>query len=116
VTGSKLTPGDLVRLELGIPAGSEAGLIRSAVIVTARQVLEQSPRVVHVVPLTTTLRGYESEIVLTADPDNGLSIDSAAQCQHIRAVATERVRARIGNVGPSALAQIREVLAILLDL
>jgi mRNA interferase MazF len=111
-----LTPGDVVQLELGVPAGSEAGLRRPAVVVTAARLLAQGPRVIHVVPLTTTLRGYESEVDLIPDPANGLHTNSAAQCQHIRAIATERVQDNIGNVGPAVLAQIREVLAVLLDL
>lgn len=85
-------------------------------VVTAARLLAQRPRVIHVVPLTTTLRGYESEVNLTPDPANGLHANSAAQGQHIRAIATERVQETIGNVGPTALAQIREVLAVLLDL
>ena len=111
-----LTPGDVVQLELGVPAGSEAGLTRPAVVVTAGRLLAQGPRVIQVVPLTRTLRGYESEVHVVADPANGLKADSAAQCQHIRAVATERVHDTIGNVGPAALTQVREVLAALLDL
>jgi mRNA interferase MazF len=111
-----LTPGDVVRLELGVPAGSEAALTRPAVVVTAARLLAQGPRVIQVVPLTTRLRGYESEVYVAADPANGLGADSAAQCQHIRAVATERVEDKVGHVGPAALAQVREVLAVLLDL
>ncbi|HVL98220.1 MAG TPA: type II toxin-antitoxin system PemK/MazF family toxin [Egibacteraceae bacterium] len=95
-----------MRLELGVPAGSEAGLARPAVIVTAQRVLMHQPRVVQVVPLTATLRGYDSEVTVTADPDNGLEVDSAAQCQHIRAVATERLVGTLGNVGGVALARI----------
>lgn len=111
-----LTPGDVVRLELGVPAGSEAGLTRPAVVVTAGRLLAQRPRVIHVVPLTSRVRRYESEVTLTPDPGNGSDADSAAQCQHIRAVSMERVQGTFGNVGPTALTQIREVLAVLLDL
>jgi mRNA interferase MazF len=111
-----LTSGDVVRLDLGIPTGSEAGLVRPGVVVTAQRVLSQSPRVVHVVPLTSTIRGYASEVTVAADASTGLDVDSAAQCQHIRAVATERVAGTLGNVGSLVLAQIRETLAVLLDL
>jgi mRNA interferase MazF len=110
-----LTSGDVVRIDLGVPTGSEAGLIRPGVVVTAQRVLGQSPRVVHVVPLTSTIRGFASEITVTADASNGLEVDSAAQCQHIRAVATERVTGTLGNVGSLVLAQIRETLGVLLD-
>lgn len=111
-----LSSGDVVRVELGVPAGSEAGLTRPAVLVTAQRVLAHWPRVIHVVPLTTTVRGYDSEVVVTADPGNGLEVDSAAQCQHVRAISVERVVGTLGNVGGFALAQIRETLAVLLDL
>ena|SRR6056297_1876076 len=111
-----LTSGDIVTLDLGAPEGSEAGLRRPAVVVTAGRVLRHGPRVVQVVPLTTTVRGYESEVAIEPDSGNGLAATSAAQCQHIRAVATSRIDEKVGNVGPLALSQIRDTLAVLLDL
>lgn len=62
-------------------------------------------------PLTSTIRGYRSEVTLEPDVDNGLEAVSAAQCQHIRAIAIERLAAPVGNIGPQALAQTRESLA-----
>jgi mRNA interferase MazF len=110
-----LTSGDVVDIDLGVPTGSEAGLSRPAVVVTAQRILTRQPTVVQVVPLTRTLRAYETEVVITADDDNGLMADSAAQCQHIRAIAHSRVNDRLGNIGAVALAQVRHTLAILLD-
>jgi len=110
-----LTPGDIVELDLGTPAGSEAGLRRPAVVVTAARILRGEPNVVQVVPLTRTIRDSGSEIVVEPDAHNGLSAVSATQCQHIRSVATARVTARIGHVGPVALRQIRRTLAIIID-
>ncbi|MGC3995428.1 MAG: type II toxin-antitoxin system PemK/MazF family toxin [Propionicimonas sp.] len=110
-----LTPGDVVELDLGTPAGSEAGLRRPAVVITAGQLLRGGPNVVQVVPLTSTTRESGAEVVIEPDPHNGLSGPSAAQCQHIRSVATTRVSARIGNVGPVALRQIRGVVATIID-
>jgi len=111
-----LTSGEVIEVDLGVPIGSEAGMIRPAVVVTAQRVLAQEPRVVQVVPLTRVLRGYASEVLIPADAANGLDADSVAQCQHIRAVASVRVRETLGNVGPVAVAQIRDTLAALLDL
>ncbi|WP_419840841.1 type II toxin-antitoxin system PemK/MazF family toxin [Candidatus Poriferisodalis sp.] len=110
-----LNSGDVVDVDLGIPAGTEAGFGRPAVVVTAQRVIEAGSSVVHVVPLTSRVRGHGSEIGLEADPLNGLDGRSAAQCQHIRAVAAARIGTRRGNVGAAALAQIREVLGLLLD-
>lgn len=111
-----LTSGDVVRLDLGTPIGSEAGLMRPAVVVTAQRVLSQGPRVVHVVPLTTTVREWASEVSVAPDIVAGVNRESAAQCQHVRAVSTARVVEPLGNIGPVLLQQIRETLAVLLDL
>lgn len=55
-------------------------------------------------------------MTVLADDANGLGADSAAQCQHVRAIATGRITATLGNVGSTVLIQIRETLATLLDL
>ncbi len=99
-----------------MPRGSEAGLTRPAIVVTADRILEANPNVIQVVPLTRTLRGYESEVTIEPDDTNGLGEPSAAQCQHIRAVATARVTDTLGNVGTVVLSQVRETVAVLLDL
>lgn len=111
-----LTPGDVVELDLGIPAGSEASLRRPAVVVTAARVLRGGPNVIQVVPLTRTVRSSRIEVRIDPDEHNQLSAPSAAQCQHLRSVATTHIRSRTGNVGPAALAEIREILALLIDL
>ena len=111
-----LTPGDVIELDLGSPAGSEAGLRRPAIVVTAARILRGQPNVVQVVPLTRTIRASSTEVVIGSDDRNGLRTPSAAQCQHVRSVSVGRVHRRTGNVGPVALSQIRETLALLFDL
>lgn len=86
------------------------------VVVTTQVVLARNPTVVHVVPLIATRRDFRSEIDLDPDDSNGLSQPFAAQCQHLRTVATDRLTEALGNVGPTALRQIRETVADLLDL
>jgi mRNA interferase MazF len=110
-----LTSGDIVLVDLGLPEGREAGFPRPAVVVSAQYVLDQAPAVVQVVPLTSTRRGFESEVEIQPDARNGLAVASAAQCQHVRSIATSRTGPRIGHVGPLGLAQIRETIAVLLD-
>ncbi|RKT80028.1 mRNA interferase MazF [Terracoccus luteus] len=111
-----LTPGDVVQLDLGMPTGSEAGPRRPAVVVTARRVLRGRPNVVHVIPLTRTIRQSSTEVVIDPDEGNGLAAPSSALCQHIRSVATTRIHGCTGNVGPVVLGELREVLALLMDL
>jgi len=110
-----LTSGDVVDLDLGSPEGREAGFRHPAIVVTAQRVLDAEPSVVQVVPLTSTLRGFASEVEIDADDANGLERSSSAQCKHIRAVAAGRIERTRGNVGPAVLEQVRELLGLLLD-
>ena len=111
-----LHSGDVVDVDLGQHRGREAGYPHPGIVVTAQRILDAAPSVVHVVPLTSNLRGFHSEVRVLPDDDNGLERESAAQCQHLRAVSTERVREVRGRVGPIVLAQVREVIAVQLDL
>ncbi len=111
-----LNSGDVVALGLGVPRDREAGLRRPVVVATAQRLLAASPRVIQVVPLTGTLRGFGSEVPIAPSESNGLNRPSAAQCQHIRAVSVGRVEQVLGNVGSVALAQIRETLGLILDI
>lgn len=110
------TSGDVVGLDLGLPEGREAGFRHPAVLVTAQRILDGRPSVVHVVPLTSAIRSFDSEVVIEPDHANGLTEISAAQCQHLRAVSPGRISTARGSVGPAVLAQIQETIAVLLDL
>jgi mRNA interferase MazF len=110
------TSGDVVDLELGVPEGREAGFRHPAVLVTAQRILDASPSVVHVVPLTTTIRRFHSEIVIEPDDGTGLHDVSAAQCQHLRAISPRRILQTRGNVGAAVLAQLRDAIAVILDI
>ena len=111
-----LTSGDVLDLDLGFPEGREAGFRHPAVVVTAQRILDAQPTVIHVVPLTTTIRAFTSEVLVEPDDASGVQQRSAAQCQHVRAVATGRVEQVRGNVGATALTQIRETLGLILDI
>ncbi|WP_238146662.1 hypothetical protein [Ornithinimicrobium murale] len=55
-------------------------------------------------------------MVIDPDEANRLVAPSSAQCQHVRSVATTRIHERTGNVGPVVLGEVRETLALLIDL
>lgn len=111
-----LTSGDIIELDLGGPSGREVGFRHPAVVLTAQRILEREPNVIQVVPLTTTTRGFGSEVLIEPDDSNALLRLSSAQCQHIRAVATSRIEGVVGNVGSVTLTQIRETVGLILDL
>lgn len=73
-----LAPGDIVELDLGVPAGSEAGLRRPAIVVTAGRILTGEPNVIQVVPLTRTIRHSTVEVLVEPDAGNGLAEPSSA--------------------------------------
>ena len=111
-----LNSGDVVYVELGTPADREAGFLHPTVVVTAQAILDAAPSVVHVVPLSTTVRGFATEVVVEADQRSGLEQRSVGQCQHVRSVSPARLSEPVGNVGPAVLAQLREMIAVILDL
>jgi len=111
-----LTSGDIVGLDLGIPSGREAGFRHPAVIVTAQPILDHEPSIVQVVPLTSTIRQFRSEVRVDSSPESGLAHDSSAQCQHVRPISTNRILEVVGTVGAAKLAGIREVVGALLDI
>jgi mRNA interferase MazF len=80
------------------------------------RILDAGPTVVHIVPLTSTIRSFHSEVVIDPDERNGLATSSAAQCQHVRSIARQRILATRGTVGAAALGQIRETIAAIHDL
>lgn len=95
-----LTSADVVQLDLGVPVGSEVGFRHAAIVVTAREVPDQQPSVIQVVPLTSNTRELRTEVTIAA-ATSGLDYESKAQCQHVRSVSAARVAARHGDVGPS---------------
>jgi mRNA interferase MazF len=110
------TSGDVVDLDLGVPERREVGFRHPAILVTAQRILDAEPAVVHVVPLTTTVRPFNSEIVIEPDDLNGVDRVSAAQCQHLRAISPRRILAVRGNIGAVTLGEVRETIAVILDL
>ena len=112
-----LTSGDVVELDFGVPAEREAGFRRPAVVVTAQRLLDGSPAVIQVVPITSTVRGFDTEVHVEPDPFNGLSQSSAIQCHHVRAIADEPYRgAKEATLAPWHSARVREVLGRILDI
>jgi mRNA-degrading endonuclease toxin of MazEF toxin-antitoxin module len=80
---------------------------RPAPIIGYAGILDAKPTVIQVVTLTTTIRRFTSEITVEPDDASGLRQRSAARCQHVRAASTGRVEKVHGNVGSTALIQIR---------
>jgi mRNA interferase MazF len=108
--------GDVITVDFGIPRGSGPGFEHPAIVVTADLVVTHRPRTFHVVPVTSNVRrAMATDVPVDAD---GLDENSVAQCHLLTVTETERVKddGGRGNVGPVTLAQLRSVIADLLDL
>lgn len=110
--------GDVLRIDVGIPVGSTPALVQPAVVVTSDPTLAIYTSTFHAVPLTTNVgRAWASDVPLDVSI---LESDSAAQCHLLAVVDRGQVidddLDDLGNVGSIALAQIRKVIATILDL
>jgi mRNA interferase MazF len=105
-----------VLIDLGVPLGSEAGFVRPAVVVSAEGSLRRNLAMVFVVPCTTTRRNVAAHVELIPDGSNGLTAPTWAQVEQLRSVGRTRCLQRLGNCGPVALEQIREIAALLIDI
>ncbi|MCU1359039.1 MAG: type toxin-antitoxin system PemK/MazF family toxin [Ilumatobacteraceae bacterium] len=107
--------GDIITVDFGVPAGSGPGFQHPAIVVTADLILRQRPRTFHVVPVTSNVRrAMTTDVAIEGE---GLAKDSVGQCHLLTIAEIERVTddGGRGNVGPATLAQLRSVIADLLD-
>lgn len=109
--------GDVYLAELDPSQGSEQAGTRPVIIVSRDAINRVSP-VVIVVPLA--LRGNRNRIlpshVEIKMGDGGLTADSVALCEQVRAISTTRLRRSLGHLTGAALSQISVALKIALDL
>jgi mRNA interferase MazF len=112
--------GEIRLVDLEPVRGAEASRRRPAVVVSNDGANLAAARlgrgVVTVVPVTSsTERVYPFQVLLAAD-ETGLRNDSKAQAEQVRAVAVERVGARLGAVPPAVMAKLDEALRLHLAL
>jgi mRNA interferase MazF len=83
---------------------------RRPVLVLTRQEVIGLLRTVMVAPITSTIHGAPSEVVVGVD--EGLKKDSAINLDHVQTVDKHRLKRFIGSVGPDKLAAVCKALAI----
>jgi len=109
--------GDVFDARLDPIEGSEQAGIRPVVIVS-RDAINLSSSVIIAVPCTTYRSGqrvYPSQVLLQAG-DGGLTVDSLALGEQIRAVAKSRLLRQRGSLAPQSLDKVSRALMIALDL
>lgn len=83
---------------------------RRPVLVLSRQEVIGLLHTVMVAPITSTLRGAPSEVLVGAA--EGLKHDSAINLDHVQTVEQSRLIRRIGQASPATLRQVCRALAI----
>ncbi len=110
--------GDIYLANLNSTVASEQAETRPVLIVTRNAINASSPVVV-IVPLTkyiSSKRIYPSQISIPATESNGLSCDSIAKAEQIRAISKSRLKTRLGSLSSAKLRDLSNALKITLDL
>jgi mRNA interferase MazF len=112
--------GEIWQVDLDPVRGSEANKKRPAVIVSNDRANAAAARlgrgVVTVVPVTSNVdKVYPFQVRLAATA-SGLTLDSKAQAEQVRSIATQRLVHRIGRISPRELIDLDNALRLHLDL
>lgn len=83
---------------------------RRPVLILSRQDVIPLLHTVLVAPITSTIRGAPSEVVVGIEA--GLKHDSAINLDHIQPVNKEQLRQFLGTVSPETLSQVCRALAV----
>ncbi|MBB3753763.1 mRNA interferase MazF [Mycolicibacterium sp. BK634] len=112
--------GEIWQVDLDPSRGSEADKQRPAVIVSNDRANITATRlgrgVLTVVPVTSnTDKIYPFQVLLSA-ANSGLAVDSKAQAEQVRSVATQRLVRRIGRISPAEMTNLDDALRLHLAL
>jgi mRNA interferase MazF len=99
--------GDVIVVDLGEPAGHEAGLSRPALVVSHDRLAQVG--LITVLPVTRTRLGWPSHVEVEP-ADSGLRETSYVQTEQIRTISTERVTRVVSRLPVAALSVIDGLL------
>jgi mRNA interferase MazF len=116
---SAMRRGEIWQVDLDPIRGSEATKQRAAVIVSNDRANASATRlgrgVVTVVPVTSnTNKIYPFQVLLSTA--SGLAVESKAQAEQVRSIATQRFLCRVGHISTAELAELDAALRLHLDL
>lgn len=101
--------GEIWFANLNPSKGSQQAGSRPVVIISGNLLNRYLP-VVIVVPLTTKVKKYKGNPILTPDMANGLKKQSEMLIFHIRSVSKNRLAQKIGNIESTELNQATRTL------
>ncbi len=101
--------GEIWYVSLDPAKGSEQAGFRLVVIISGNM-LNEHLNVVIVCPLTTKIKNYKGNIVLSPNSENGLKEKSEVLLFHIRSLSKNRFSSKIGKIRASELSCLKESL------
>ncbi len=101
--------GEIWYANLNPSKGSEQAGLRPVVIVSGN-LLNQHLNIVLAVPLTTKVKHYKGNPVLSPTKMNGLKSESEMLVFHIRSISKDRLTRRLGAVEAAELTQFMKTL------
>lgn len=107
--------GEIWYIDLNPIQGSEQAGIRPAVILSGN-LMNTHLNVIWIAPLTTKIKKYKGNPILTPNPANGLSSDSELLIFHLRSVSKERLIRKLGKITSGELKEALETVEDLIKL
>jgi mRNA interferase MazF len=101
--------GEIWFVDLNPTKGSEQAGQRPVVVVSGN-LMNEHLTVVIVVPLTTKIKNYKGNPILTPSKTNGLKTESEMLVFHIRSVSKDRLVKKIGSIEKEQLSRTIKTL------
>ena len=101
--------GEIWHTDLNPTKGSEQAGTRPVVIISGNLMNMHLP-VVICCPLTTKIKNYKGNIVLTPTKENKLTHDSEILVFHVRSLSKDRLLRKIGTIRPEEIQQLKKGL------
>lgn len=98
--------GEIWKASLGPIKGSEQDGFRPVVIISGNPLNEHLPIVI-VCPLTSKIKGYKGNVILSPLKDNGLKVKSEILNFHIKSISKDRLIKRLGRISASQVEEIK---------
>lgn len=95
--------------------GKEQAGNRPAVIISGNLMNSKSDLAI-VCPLTSSIKGYKGNPIVTPNKTNGLEVPSEVLVFHVRTISKLRFKKKIGTVSEETISGIKETLQELLRL
>lgn len=105
----KVEQGDIWYANLNPIKGSEQAGHRPVVIVSGN-VVNSHLNIVIAMPLTSKIKNYKGNLVLSPNKTNGLTEKSEVLIFHIRSLSKDRLEKKLGTITAEALSILKEGL------